>query len=166
MSLDSRIQFNVVANLAKTVGLAEAVAAIQQIWTQALVTGTGAQQADKIYSLKETTIADGATLELDLAGALEDALGDAFTPARIKAIFIFSDPTNTTNLTLLGDANSVPFLNTAATTITLRPGGMFALMDPGATGYAVAGGATDIVQIVNAAGAAAKVSVVLIGASV
>jgi len=166
MSLSTRIQFNVVADLAKTVGLAEVVAHIQQIWTQALATGTGAQQADKIYSLKEQTIADAGTLSIDLSAALEDALGDAFTPARVKAILIYSEPTNTTNLTILGNAAAVPFLNTVATTLGLKPGGMFALMDPGATGYVVTAGTGDLVQIVNAAGAAAKVSVVIIGASV
>jgi len=165
MALTTRLQFNVNANLSSTVGLAAAQAVVQKIWTIDLATGTGANQADKVYSLNEQSIADGQTLDIDLAASLEDPLGGAFTPVRVKAIFLYAATTNTTNLTILGDAASVLFLNTAATTITLRPGAMFALADPGATGWTVTGTTADIVQIVNGSGAAAKVSVVIIGAS-
>lgn len=165
MSLSSRIQVNVVSNLASVVGLASVAAALQKMWTTELADGDGAGEADKIYSLDEQTISDGGTLSLDLAGALEDALGAVFTPARVKAVIIKAADTNTTNLTLFGDAASVPLLNTAATTITLKPGGLFVLTDPGATGYVVTGATADIIKIVNGAGAAAKVSIVVIGAS-
>jgi hypothetical protein len=132
----------------------------------ALANGTGANQADKIYTLKEQVIADGATLSIDLKGSLTDALGAAFTPSKLRAVVICSVSTNTTALTLFGDVNGVPVLNTAATTSTLTPAGCFVKTDASAAGIAVTAGTGDLLKIVNGAGAAAKVDVVLIGTSI
>ena len=53
--------------------------------------GTGASQADKVYS-QEATILTGATLSLDLKGSLTDALGAAFAPAKLRGSLIYSRP--------------------------------------------------------------------------
>ena len=111
------------------------------------------------------SITTGATTDLDLQGSLLDALGAAFTPAKLKCVYIESATANTTNLTLFGDAASVPILNTAATTTTLLPGGLFFICNPPLAGIAVTAATADIIQITNASGATATVNVVLIGTS-
>lgn len=164
-SLTSRIQVSLTGTLTDATTLTDNQASLSVIRTTSLATGVGASQADKIYTLKAQTIADAGTLSIDCKAALVDAFGAAFTPAKLRAVYIYSTPTNTTNLTLFGNANSVPILNTAATTSTLRPGGMFLATDISTTGFAVTAATGDIIQIVNAAGAAATVDVVLIGTS-
>lgn len=173
-SLTSRIQVNVLGTLTDATTLTDNQAVLQKVWTTSLANGTGAAQADKIYTLKEQSIADGGTLSIDVKAALVDAFGAAFTPAKLRAVVISScggaangcsQTANTTNLTLFGDANGVPILNTAATTSTLSPGGLFVKTDTATAGIAVTAGTGDIIKIVNGAGAVAYVDVVLIGTS-
>lgn len=164
-SLTSRVQVNVLGTLTDNSTLTDNQSQISKVWTMSLANGTGAAQADKIYTLKEQTIADGGTLSIDVKGALVDAFGAAFTPAKLRCVYIYSATTNTTALTLFGDANGVPILNTAATTATLTAGGMFLKSDQSTTGIAVTAATGDIIKIVNAAGAAATLDVVLIGTS-
>lgn len=163
-SVTSQVNLQVSAQYSNTVGLQDVVAPLSLMKTVALANGVGAQQADKVFSA-QYSIATGATQSIDVVGSLTDAMGVAFTPARIKALYIGSAAANTTNLTLFGDAASVPFLNTAATTITLRPGGAILLCNPDATAFAVTATTADIIKIVNAAGATAVVDVVIIGCS-
>jgi hypothetical protein len=54
-------------------------------------------------------------------------------------------------------------LNTAATTMPLKPGGVFFYFDPTLAGLAVAAGATDIIQITNGAGANATYDIFIVG---
>jgi hypothetical protein len=164
MGLTSTIGVNISSSLTGTAGLAPVQAALSFLKSIALADGTDANEADVVYS-QSATILTAGTLSLDLNGSLEDALGAAFTPAKLRAVLIYSRPTNTTNLTCLGDAASVPILNTAATTFTLAPGGLFLMVAPAAAGIAVTATTGDIVKIVNAAGASAVVDVVLIGTS-
>jgi hypothetical protein len=172
-SFTARVQVGIVGTLSSASNLTDDSATLQKVWTTSIANGVGAGQADKIYTLKEQTIADGGTLSIDVKGSLTDAFGAAFTPAKLRAVAIVScggppscsSAANTTNLTLFGDANGVPILNTAATTSTLTPGGSFVKTDMSTAGIAVTAGTGDIIKIVNAAGAAAKVDVVLIGTS-
>jgi hypothetical protein len=126
-----------------------------------LADGTGSGQAAKVYS-SVRTLATNTTEDLDMAGSLTDPLGVAVTFATIKAVVIRSDAANTTNLTLFGDANSVPILGAAAHTIVLRPGGAFVWVAP-QTGVTVTAGTGDIIQVANAAGASATYSIEIIG---
>jgi hypothetical protein len=164
MALVTNIGVRIDAALSSTVGLAPVQALLAVLKSIALASGTGADAADKIYT-SEASIATGATLSLDLAASLEDALGAAFTPAKLKLLLIYSRTTNTTNLTLFGDAASVPIVNTAATTMTMRPGGLLLIVAPDATAIAVTATSADIIKIVNASGATAVVDIVLIGTS-
>lgn len=164
-SYSGRVVVNITGTLTDSTTLTDNQAQIAKVWTTTLASGVGAGQADKIYTLKAQTIADGGTLSIDCKAALVDAFGAAFTPAKLRTVYIYSTSTNTTNLTLFGDANGVPILNTAATTSTLRPGGMFMQTDISTTGIAVTAGTGDIIKVVNGAGAAATLDVVLIGTS-
>lgn len=172
-TLTSNVNVTITGTLLDATTLTNNQAQVSKAWQVALANGVGANQADKIYTLKEQTIADAGTLTIDVKAALVDAFGAAFTPAKLRMVYIYScggppscsTAANTTNLTLFGDVNHVPILNTAATTAALKPGGVFLMTDSSAAGIAVTAGTGDIIKIVNAAGAAAKVDVVLIGTS-
>jgi hypothetical protein len=164
-TLESRLQVNINSVLTNTSGLTTASAPLQRVWTMALPTGVGASQSDKLYTLSNEPILTGATLSIDVKAALTDAFGAAFTPAKLRVVYIYASTANTTDLTLFGDANSVPILDTAATTTVLKAGGLFLKAQPAAAGIAVTAGTGDIIKIVNAAGATAYVDVVLIGTS-
>jgi hypothetical protein len=163
-SLNTTINLKLGSTLTGTVGLATASASFDQSYVKTFANGVAASQADKVYSV-QLAITTAATQDIDLQGSLTDALGAAFTPLKLKCLYIESAAANTTNLTLFGDANSVPILNTAATTMTLQPGGVFFYCNPPLAATTVTAGTGDIIQIVNAAGATATVNVVVIGTS-
>jgi hypothetical protein len=163
-SLASGINLRLNSTLTGTVGLADASVPLNVAYTKTFANGVGASQADKVYSV-QLSILTGATSTTDLQGSLVDALGAAFTPAKLRCVYIESAAANTTNLTLFGDAAHVPFLNTVATTMTLQPGGVFLYCNPPLAGTAVTAATGDILKIVNASGATATVNMVLIGTS-
>lgn len=168
-SLTSRVLINITGMLTGTAsGATTPGVGLAASRTIDFANGVAASQADKVYST-QLTITTGATATIDVKGSLLDGLGVAFTPAKLKVVYIASVPcagvANTTNLTLFGDANSVPILNTAATTSTLLPGGVFLMVQPPLAGVAVTIGTGDIILIVNGAGATACADVVLIGTS-
>jgi hypothetical protein len=164
-TVNARFQFAMSGSIESDTGLARGTAALASVWTTDLKNGILADQADLVYTLKAQSIASAGTLSIDVAGTLTDPFGTAFTPAKLRVVWIYSRSNNTTDLTLLGGGAAVPILNTAATTATLRPGGMFLTTDSSTTGIPVTATTADIIQIVNAAGAAALVDVVLVGTS-
>jgi len=163
-TLTTNAKINLFAKLANVAGNTTAGAELSVIKEVSLANGVAAGQADKVYSVT-LSVTTGATTDVDVQAALLDAFGAAFTPAKLKLVYIASAAANTTNLTLFGDTNSVPILNTAATTATLEPGGVFLLVRPTLAGIAVTAGTGDIIQIANAAGATASVDLVLVGTS-
>jgi hypothetical protein len=132
----------------------------------ALTSGVGANQADKIFA-DTRTIAASTTEDLDVsAGGLLDQLGGTFTIVKLKVFAVCAASTNTNNVVLLGDANSVPILSTAATTITIHPNSCVVLADPSLAGYAVTNATGDVIQVANSgAGTSVTYSIVLIGTS-
>ena len=164
MALATTLALKISANLTKAFDLAPLGGAVvaQAELAALLATGTGAGQADRVYS-DNVSIGSGATVDLDLSGALVDAFGDACVFVKVKLLWIKSAAANTVDLTLFGDANSVPILNTAATTSTLKPGGVFMVYNP--TGFAVTGATGDIIQVANGA-ATSTYDILVIGTSV
>lgn len=131
----------------------------------AFTNGAGANQADRIFS-DQRTVNASTNDDLDLAGVLTDVFGQTLTFARIKGMLISSNTANVQNFSVGGGTN--PFINWIAgttPTVVLRPGGMFLLLAPDATGYAVTAGTGDILRIANGAGSAIVYDIVLIGSS-
>lgn len=128
--------------------------------------GTGASQVDMVFA-DQRTIAASTTEDLDVAaGGLTTAFGAAFTIAEMKGLMVCAAAGNTNNVVLGGDANSVPFLSTAATTVSIKPGGCFMLSDPSAGGIAVTGATGDIIQVANSgAGTTVTYDVIILGSS-
>lgn len=127
--------------------------------------GAGANQADRVYA-DQRPLNASTNDDLDLAGVLTDVYGATLTFARIKGLIIGSNPNNVQNFTVGGATN--PFATWAGgttPTVTVRPGGMFMLIAPDATGYAVTAGTGDILRIANGAGSAITYDIVLFGSS-
>ena len=130
--------------------------------TMALSFGGGASQSNLVFI---DTRATAAPEDLDVnAGALVDAFGNAFTIVDMKALVVCAAAANTTNVVLGGDAASVPFLDTAATTTTIKPGGCRVFTDPTATGIVVTAATGDIIQVAPSAGTVTY-DILVIGAS-
>lgn len=134
--------------------------------TLAYADGTGAAAADRIFT-DTRTLAASATENLDLAGVLTDAYGATITFARIKAVIVTAAAGNTNDVQFTRPAsNGAPLFMAAGDGIALKPGAMFALADPGATGVAVTAGTGDILTVTNSAGTTGVTySVMIIGAS-
>lgn len=133
-----------------------------------LTDGTGAGQANRVFSDRRSIAASSAE-DLDLAGVLLDAFGATLTFVRIKGLYIAAAATNVNNVVVGADAtNPWATLLNATGTITLRPGAAFAAFAGAAdgTGYAVTAGTGDLLQVANSgAGSAVEYDIFVVGAS-
>lgn len=170
MPLSSKISVVVNANLTKALDLAVGSVPLLREYATILATGTGAGQADKVFH-DTRTLAASATEDLDLAGSLLDAYGDAFTPAKIKALIISAATGNTNNVVVGGvSAGLSTIIQPAATgLVVVRPGATFAVFAGSAdsTGYAVTATTADLLHVANSgAGTSVTYDIVIIGTSV
>jgi hypothetical protein len=135
--------------------------------TMDFANGVLAKQADVLYAT-ELTIAGGANVDVDLNGSLTNAVGIAVAAAKVAAIVVTADPTNTTVVTVGGaPANAFvgPF-GDATDTMKLGPNGMWLIANDSLAGLGtVTAGTADLLRVANAAGAAAKVKIAVIGRS-
>lgn len=131
----------------------------------ALANGTGANQADRVFT-DTRTVTTGATDSLDVAGSLVDAFGATITMARVKAIYIKSASTNTTDLQFARPAsNGVPLFSAVSDAIVIKPDGVFLWAAPDATAIPVTAGTADLFSVINGAGASAVYDIVIVGSS-
>lgn len=131
-----------------------------------LANGTGAGQADLVFS-DERTIAASGNEDLDLSDVLVDAFGNTITMVRLKGIIVVADAGNTNNV-LVGRpaSNGVPLFFAANDILVVRPGGTFAWLDPVGSGIAVTAGTGDLINFANSAGGTGVTyKVILIGTS-
>lgn len=169
VTLNSRIAVEILGELANATDLsAGGPVPVRLPLTNVLRTGTGANQADRIFADSGNIVASGTT-SLDLAGGgLTDPLGAALTFAKLKVIAVAARSTNNAanNVVVTRPAsNGVPWASAAGDSVALSPGGIFLLTHPGA-GWTVTGGTADLIDLVNSAGTnAVDYDVVLIGTS-
>src|SRR5262245_44600583 len=132
----------------------------------AVSSGVGANQADRMWQAQRT-IAASATDSLDMAGALGDVYGATFSLVRLKALIVGASGANANNVHVTRPAaNGVPLFLAAGDGIIVRPGGAFCWFAPDATGIAIAGGSSDLIDILNGAGGTSVVyDIMAIGAS-
>jgi hypothetical protein len=131
------------------------------------VPGTGQGQADVCF-MDTRTLAASATENLDLAGALTDAIGRVLNLAKVKAIMIRTAPTNTNDVIIGGAATNgfVGPFGAATHTLAIRPGGEFLLAAPG-PGWPVTAGTGDLLKILNGgAGTPVTYDIIIIGTTV
>jgi len=149
-TVTSRVIVTLQSILANTVGLASASATLETGINTPLASGTGANQADRVYSENDKSIA--AAYDLDLSGGLLDALGAAVVFAKVKAILVVADPANTGDILVGGDAAAFLFGSVVGDIIKVKPGGILFLYAPQAAGYAVTAATGDILQFAPSAG--------------
>jgi hypothetical protein len=169
MPLTSKLTLSVQANYSAALDLVTATAPLLKTYETTLQTGTGAGQADKVFSDTRTLAASG-TEDLDLAGVLLDAFGGTITVVKLKAIIISAAVGNTNNVLVGGVAAGVAsFLSPAATgIITVRPGATFAVFagQADAAGYAVTATTADLLHVANSSsGTSVTYDVIMIGTS-
>jgi hypothetical protein len=130
-----------------------------------LASGTGANQADMMWS-DTRTVAASDDEDLDLAGSLTGPLGGTLTFAKIKAVYIKAADGNTNNVNLTRpSSNGAPLFLAAGDGIAIPPGGVFLWVAPGA-GVTVTGSTGDLLNIANSSsGSSVDYDVIVIGAS-
>lgn len=134
--------------------------------SSSLTDGVAIDEADMVYTASGT-IAISGTDDLDVAaGGLLDAFGQTYTIAKMKVLMVCADGANTNNVVVGGDVNSVPFLNTAATTLSLKPNACFQLSDPSLAGIPVTAATGDIIGLANSgAGTSVDYDIIIVGTS-
>jgi hypothetical protein len=165
MALTASIQAKINASHTNVLDLGTATFPLSLLQSLSLSDGTGASQADRIFSDTRTIAASGSE-NLDLAGSLTNAYGTV-TFARIKAILIVADSGNTNDVNFTRpSSNGVPLFLAASDGIPIRPGGMFLWACSDATGIAVTASTGDLLTLANSSsGSSVTYSIVIIGAS-
>lgn len=129
--------------------------------------GTGAGQADKVFS-DIRSIAASSNDDLDLAGSLVDPLGVVVVFAGIKAIYVEADAANVNDV-VIGGHDTAAFLGPFADDsdkINLKPGEVLLVTNRTAAGWPVTATTADILRIANGgSGSAVGYSIILVGDS-
>jgi len=167
MSLSTKINVTVAATLAKTIAGALEDLDLGLKDERALTSGTGANQADLVFT-DQRTLAASTTEDLDLNAVLTDAFGDVITMARVKAIIVKAADGNTNNVEVGGAATNalINWVGDATDKIVVPPGGIFLLATNDATGFLVTPATGDVLKIGNSAGGTpVTYDIIIIGAS-
>lgn len=142
-----------------------------------LTDGTGSAGTADLKYENLYTLTSSATQSIDLAGSVADQFGATITMARVKVIYIrvlstAEDSGSTGGPIVLGNGTNplANWISDATETIAIgKTAGrksVFLLACDDATGYALTGGASDVLKITNASGSLpVKVRVVIIGSS-
>lgn len=164
MSLTTTINLVLDILHTKSLDLSAPVDRLSKTYAFSLTDGTGSGKGDLLFHDKRT-LADGASEDLDLAGALSDAFGDTLTFVKIKALIIKN--LSATQTLTIGNATSNAFVGpfgAATHTLKVQAGAQAVLvMDP--VGYSVTAGTGDLLKIANSAGASCDYEIVIVGAS-
>lgn len=168
MGLISSVGVTIAADLTKILDLTTARAPLSKTYTATLTNGTGAGQADLVFS-DTRTIAASSNEDLDLNGVLTDALCTTISLLRVKALLIAASAANVNNV-VVGAAAANPWVGifTATGTVTLRPGALFlyAAGQADATAAAVVAATGDLLRVTNSgAGTGVNYDIIVIGAS-
>jgi hypothetical protein len=166
MPLSTSIDLGVTATLTTALDLVTASAPLAYSKRIALASGTGANQADRIWS-DTRTIAASSSEDMDLAGAMFDALGNATTFVKLKALMITAAAGNTNAVRVTRPAtNGVPLFLAASDGLDVLPGGAFLWVAPNAAAVTVTGGTGDLINIANSSsGTPVTYDIVIIGTS-
>lgn len=165
MPLTSNINLRVQATHTNALDLGTTQLALDVQRSIALADGTAANQANQLFS-DTRTLSANASEDLDLAGVLTNAFGATITFTKIKAVIITAAAGNNNNV-IVGNAASngwVGPFGAATHTVSIRPGGIFAIGCADNTAYAVTAGTGDLLKIANSAGGSSvSYDIVVIG---
>jgi len=130
-----------------------------------LANGTGAGQADKVWSDRRT-LAGAASETLDLAGSLAPLFGaGTVTFAKVKIVALYNRSAAQILTYRMGAANGWGGIVGGTTDpLVIKPGGCVLWYDP--TGTTVTAGTGDIILITNGAGSSCDYDIFVVGTSV
>lgn len=152
-TLTSTLRLALACNYLNSVDLSAASFPLRVDQLVELADGTGANQANAVFSDQRTLAASG-TENLDLAGGLTDVYGAALTFTRVKLLLVRAAAANVNDV-LVGGAASNGFVTPfgdATDVVRVRPGGLLLLASADATGFAVTAGTGDLLKMANSAG--------------
>lgn len=165
MSLRCELLLRLKALLTKTADLSTPADDLTLDLRDATVDGTGAGQAGKCWH-DQRTISASSNDDLDLAGGLTDALGQACTFAEIRGLIVRNRSTSGT-LSLGGTTAAsnawVAWVTGTAPAVVVPAGGTVILWVPTGTAWAVTAGTADILRLGNPGGASITYDLILIG---
>jgi hypothetical protein len=153
MSAEATVTVSVLATLIKSLDLAAGTVPLTYTQQKAFTDGAGADKIEAIFH-DQRTLSASANEDLDLAGGLTDGFGDTITFTKVKAILVKAAAGNTNDV-VVGGASATqwaaPF-GDVSDKVNVKPGGLFLLTAPDATGLAVVAGTGDLLRIANSAG--------------
>lgn len=153
----------VVGDYTNSAGVAALDAKISEELLVEFLTGSGLDQASKVYT-EALSIAASSSETLDLT-TLTDPLGAALSFGAVKAVVILADATNA-NTILVGNAASnqwaAPF-DAATDVVKVMPGGALVLLNPTAAGWTVDSTHKSLKLANSAGGSVVTGSLVVIG---
>jgi len=129
--------------------------------------GSGAGQADRIYTAA-ITIPPGEETLLNLGdGSLTDMFGAAIVFTTVRALYLTNGATNDGPILMGGGATNGwpgPLLS-SNDGLTVRPGGAAVCIAPDLQGFVVSAGLTDVLRLVNNGTVPGTAELILIGTS-
>ena len=168
---DASLSFSVKGTLTNSLDLLTVTAPLLKSGSVNWANGTGANQADKMWTDTRTLTAS-STEDLDLAGsALIDPFGSAVVFVEVTGLIVVAAAGNTNNVlvganVVGGWATLIGPTGASGGVITVRPGGFFAAGSTDATGFAVTPSTGDLLHIANSAGSTSVTyDIVIIGRS-
>lgn len=165
-TLVAAVKAAVSAQYASALEFGSAEQSLKYAASHAFTDGTGANQAQKLFT-DQRTLSASANESLDLSGVLADVFGAAITFTKIKAILVKAADGNTNDVVLGGAASNAwvgPF-GASTHTVAVKPGGTVMFVAPDANGYAVTAGTGDLLKVANSAGGSGVTyDIVIVGA--
>lgn len=162
-ALSATIEARIKAKLTNAGDLSDEASTINELFSLALADGTGTGKANAIWS-DTRTIAASSSENLDLAGVLADAFGNALTFTKVKAIMVKAAAANTNDVHVGGAASNgftAPFAD-ATDIAKVKPGGVFLWVYP--AGATVTASTGDILKMANSSsGTGVTYDIIIVG---
>lgn len=133
-ALTSKVIFTLQTQYTGSAGLGTSTETMNLDYAISLTNGTGANQANVVYSASRS-LADDANEVLDFyaSGSLTDAFGTALTIETLKILIVYNTSTEAT-LKIGGGAVACNIFAAVGDILSLPPGGKFMYSAPDATG--------------------------------
>tara|TARA_R110000787_G_scaffold104030_2_gene210738 strand:+ start:4777 stop:5286 length:510 start_codon:yes stop_codon:yes gene_type:complete len=152
-ALDLKFALQLVGSLTNAQALTTPSDPVNQKYTIPFSNGTAANQGNMLWH-DQRTIAASGTENLDMAGSLVSEFGTTITFTVLKGIVVYAATANTNNVDISRPSSNGLVLFAAASDklAGIRPGGLFAWIDPSAAGLTVTAGSGDLLTFTNSAG--------------